>query len=83
MIIAVNGYVINTENFYTIGPVSENREDIDEDILAYNFEIRMFNNVVHYVYSKKNITRDELEVFRQSIVEIWAANQSTLPQFEI
>lgn len=83
MIIAVNGYVINTENIYTICPVSKNPDYTDDDILAYNFEIRMFNNVVHYVYSKKNITRDDLEVFRQSIIEIWAANQSTLPQFEI
>ena len=82
MIIVVNGNVINTENIYVITPITKTQEYLD-DIFAYVFGITMFNNVSIEVFSHQKITREDLVTFRQSLIDIWTANQSTLPQFNI
>jgi hypothetical protein len=84
MKVAVNGSIIDTKNIYMITPVTKEEDYIDDDIWAKYFTIVMFNNVRLEVYSKtepNNIIL--LESTRQTIVDLWLADQSELLQINL
>jgi hypothetical protein len=83
MIIAINGKTIDTKNIYIIDDVKPGNG------MPY-FEITMFNDIRITVsnrydncYTKSQMPEimEKLEELKQSIVEIWKNDQSTIPQF--
>ncbi len=93
MKIAVNGYIIDTENIYTIGEIKKNHYYAG-NIWYHFFEIVSLNNKVIEIdikFDNETLNNKHLlelsimkiDRFRNSIIKVWSDNQSTIPQFNL
>lgn len=93
MKIAINGEIIDTENIYKIGNIITGYWDFNEEdnwfVERKGKPTARDTNIFTITFFKGReliLQKDDLiklKKFRDSIIEVWSENQSTIPQFNL